>query len=135
MLEKIKFKGFETSASEFKELEDAEGGKYKVTFEGYKFTSDKDEDEEFSWIEVIAEPNITGYSKDDTENTTPVFNVDLTITLFFDVQSEDIVSYDFFKKNIWFFENFVAISTKLAVESTLLHTPLSTIKLPWSIPT
>ncbi|MEZ2829067.1 hypothetical protein [Serratia liquefaciens] len=134
MLEKVRFKGFETASSQFKEHEDAEGGKYRVSFEGYGVTSEKDEEEGTCWIQIEVKPTIQGFSESDPENKEPVFEVDLTIVLFFDYLSDEPLGEEYITENIWFFENFITISTKLAVESTLNHTALNTIKLPWSTP-
>lgn len=134
MLEKVRFKGFETASSQFKEHEDAEGGKYRVSFEPYSVTSEKDEEDGACWIQIKVKPTIQGFSESDPENKKPVFEVDLTIVLFFDYLSDEPLGQEYITENIWFFENFITISTKLAVESTLAHTALNTIKLPWSTP-
>lgn len=136
MLEKIRFKGFDIASSQFKEHEDADGGKYRVSFEAYGVTSEKNDEEGDCWIQIEIKPKIQGFNESaDPESTTPVFEVEMTLVLFFDYLAEEPLSEEYITDNIWFFENFITISTKLAVESTLSHTALNTIKLPWSTPT
>ena len=135
MLEKIRFKGFEIASSQFKEHGEAEGGKYKVSFEGYGISSEKNDEDGDCWIQIEAKPKIQGFDESaDPESTTPVFEVDLTMVLFFDYLDEAPLEQEYIVENIWFFENFITISTKLAVESILSHTALNTINLPWSTP-
>ncbi|MBS3894881.1 MULTISPECIES: hypothetical protein [Serratia] len=135
MLEKIKFKGFEIASSQFTENGDTEGGKYNVSFEGYGVTSEKNDDGGGCWIQIEVKPRIHGFNESaDPESATPVFEVELSMLLFFDYLAEEPLSKSYISENIWFFENFITISTKLAVESTLSHTVLNTIKLPWSTP-
>ncbi|HAT4981060.1 TPA: hypothetical protein I9744_004274, partial [Serratia marcescens] len=127
MLDKVKFKGFEIASSQFQEHEDAEGGKYRVSFDGYGITSEKNEEDGECWIQIEVKPKIQGFNGAvDPEKSTPVFEVDLTIVLIFDYLSDDPLKEEYITENIWFFENFIAISTKLAVESTLNHTTLNT---------
>lgn len=135
MLEKIRFKGFDVTSSQFKEHEDSDGGKYKVSFEGYGVNTEKNDEGGDCWIQIEVKPTIQGYNESaDPKITTPVFEAELTIVLFFDYLADEPLSEDYITENIWFFENFITISTKLAVESTLSHTALNTIKLPWSTP-
>lgn len=135
MLSKIKYKGFEIASSQFVEHKDIDGGHYDVSLEQSEFSSGCDEEENKSWAQMVIQPSVFGYEEDSGSDSRELaFEVKLKVYIFFEIEGKEIISEEFFEENSWFFENFLAISIKLAVESVLKNTPLHTIKLPWSVP-
>ncbi|CFQ98171.1 MULTISPECIES: hypothetical protein [Yersinia] len=133
MLDKIIFKGFEVTSSEYNEYKDAEGGKFRVLFDHYKLLQDADDDGNREII-IEAAPSINGYSEDGEDEDDLAFKVKIALRLYFDFESDRDMTEDECSKNSWFFDNFVSIATKLTVESTLKHTSIKSIELPWSRP-
>ncbi len=52
----------------------------------------------------------------------------------FDIMNGELIDEKFFVKNSWYFENFMSLTLKLAVDSVLKHTSLSDIYFPWYSP-
>lgn len=140
MLERIKFKGFEVSSSQFIEHKDSNGGRYKLVVSDGDFGSEYDEELEKCWAQLAIDASIKGYDDgafDDPENPDEeglAFEVNLKLFIFYDIEGKEPIEEDFYESNHWFFENFTSISLRLAFESMLERTPMRTIKLPWSVP-
>lgn len=140
MLDKIKYKGFEVVSSQFTEHKDSEGGRYNVSLNGCEFSSGYNEQESKSWAQLIIEPCVQGYEdsaydqQEEPDAEGLAFEVNMKIYVFFDIEGRELITEAFFNENTWFFENFMAVSLKLAIESVLKNTPLNTISLPWSVP-
>ncbi|MBW9464281.1 MULTISPECIES: hypothetical protein [Kluyvera] len=140
MLERIKFKGFEVSSSQFIEHKDSDGGRYKLVVSDCDFGSGYDEEQEKCWAQLTIDASVKGYDDgalDDLDNPDEeglAFEVNLKIFIFYDIEGKEPIEEEFYESNQWFFENFTSIALKLAFESTLERTPMRTIKLPWSVP-
>jgi len=143
MLEKIKYQGFEITSSQFTEHREIAGGRYNVSVNECEFTSGFDEEESKNWAQLSLFPSIEGYedsanaenvNESEPDPASLAFEVKLKLFIYFEVEGSEVLTQEFFEKNSWFFENYMALSIKFAVESVLKHTPLNTIKLPWSMP-
>jgi hypothetical protein len=140
MLEKIKFKGFDISSTQFVEHKDRDGGRFKLSVSDVEFGSGYDDEEHSGWAQLTLEASIKGYEDGALENPDEpneeglAFEVNLKIDIFYDVEDEKPITEEFYESNLWFFENFTSIALKLAFESVLQRTPMRTIKLPWSVP-
>lgn len=136
MLKNIKFDGFDIVSSSFSDNSEAEGGRYRVSIEGFDFSSDRDENGN-CWAQIEFTPCIQGYPEGDDdpdEGEEPSFELRMELVLAFDIVDGDPVNEAFLIENSWFFENFMSISLKLAAESTLKFTPLRELSLPWHAP-
>ncbi|TCB98135.1 hypothetical protein E0L21_22460 [Kosakonia quasisacchari] len=140
MLEKIKYKGFEISSSQFVEHKDSEGGRFKLLVSDGQFASGYDEEDKKSWAQMVLEASIKGYTDEALDNPDEpdenglAFEANVKIDVFYDIEGDEPISEEFYTSNLWFFENFTSITLKLAFETILERTPMRTIKLPWSVP-
>ncbi|KDE37461.1 hypothetical protein AW40_07070 [Kosakonia radicincitans UMEnt01/12] len=140
MLEKIKYKGFDISSSQFVEHKDSEGGRFKLLVSNGQFVSGYDEELKKSWAQMALEASIKGYNDEALENPDEpdeeglAFEANLKIDVFYDIEGDEPIDEKFYMANEWFFENFTSITLKLAFESVFERTPMRTIKLPWSVP-
>ncbi|HAV1874337.1 TPA: hypothetical protein JG889_000959 [Enterobacter hormaechei subsp. steigerwaltii] len=137
MLEKIRFTGFDIEGSSLyiNENDDSEGGKYNLKFSDQKVTPQLDDDGNFLFIEVT--PTMQGYSRERPEaevdeDEDVIFQVQVKLTLTFECFLDEELTQDIYNENSWFFENYVYICTKQAIEKMLKDTVLETISLPWS---
>ncbi|EOG5422579.1 hypothetical protein ACLE0V_000035 [Cronobacter sakazakii] len=141
MLDKIKYNGFEVSSSQFIEHKDSDGGRYKVSINECEFSSDYDEESGKAWAQMCIEASVKGYEEGALDNPDEpnedglAFEVNLKFYIFFDINGNEPLTEESFEENAWFFENFMAITLKLAIESVLVHTPMDSIRIPWSVPT
>ena len=83
-------------------------------------------------------PKVSGYPDAEGEpsaDEAPVFEVDLDLTLFFEISDQDLnVDSEFYKANSWFFKNHITTAVKLATESMLKYTPMYELNMPWIVP-
>lgn len=138
MLEKLHFLDFHVNASDFKMNGDPDdGGRYKVTFSKFNFESGIDEDGD-NMLRIAVCPKVSGYPDGTDEpvaDEVPVFEVNLDLTLFFEISDQDLnVDLEFYKGNSWFFKNHITTAVKLATESMLKYTPMYELSMPWVVP-
>lgn len=131
MLENIRFRGFDVEGSSLKiHRDESEGGKFNVKFLEHEVVFQNDEDG--NWIFVQVKPTATGYSDSDEDTENPVFEAFVALSLAFECNFKEDLEEDFHEKNSWFFENFVSVAAKIAIENLLKGSALETISLPWS---
>lgn len=135
MLERIRFKGFDIEGSSLyiKDDDSIEGGKFNVTFTEQKIIPQLDEDGNFLFIEVT--PSMIGYPHDKTDSENDediIFKAEVKLALTFECYLKEEINQELHNKHKWFFENYIYVCTKLALEKILKDTALETISLPWS---
>jgi hypothetical protein len=138
MLEHIHFLGFGVNRSDFKmNANTDDGGRYKVTFSNFDFESEVDDNGE-NTFRIFISPKVCGYPEGDDEpapDVVPTFEVNLDLTLAFNIATKDFkIEPVFYKDNAWFFRTYITTATKLATESLLKFTPMHEISMPWVVP-
>lgn len=131
-LSKIKFRGYDVNGSSLVIHDETKEGRYKVSFGEISISTNSDEDG--NWMFVDVTPTVAGFEEDSVDEENPVFEATASLTVSFQCDFEEIVSEEFYKENAWFFENFIYISTKLAIDNILRDTVLGDIGIPWSHP-
>ncbi len=134
MLQNIKYAGFDIVSSSFKDNTSDDGGFFKVSIEEVKFSSGRDDDGT-CWFRIGFSPSIKGYpDRDGAGDEEPSFELKMELITDFDIMNGELIDEKFFVKNSWYFENFMSLTLKLAVDSVLKHTSLSDIYFPWYSP-
>ncbi|EEC8802969.1 hypothetical protein WKC13_004661 [Escherichia coli] len=136
MLKNIKYAGFDIVSSSFRDNTSDDGGFFKVSIEELKFASGRDDDGT-SWFRIGFSPSIKGYPDREGEpvgDEEPSFELKMELITDFDIINGGAIDEKFFVENSWYFENFMSLTLKLAVDSVLKHTSLSDIYFPWYVP-
>ncbi|WP_135716216.1 hypothetical protein [Klebsiella pneumoniae] len=128
-LTKIRFRGFDVNSSSLQIHDASQGGKYRIKFlDDYSIAPDNDEDG--NWFTADVKVILEGYVSD--EQSKPVFEVNVSLTLSFECGFEGDVTKEFYHDNYWFFENYVFVAAKISIEHILKDTVLETISMPWA---
>ncbi|ENL8725982.1 hypothetical protein AB6I73_000841 [Citrobacter amalonaticus] len=132
---KIFFDGFDVTSSRFVDHDnsDVEGGRFNVDFTELKFTAEKESEElQYIYLETVAILKAyNGLSTEEYLDENLAFECDVSLSLVFKYLSDKELTNEEFESNLWFFENYISLSGKLALESLLKNTMIETIKLPW----
>jgi len=109
-----------------------DGGKYHITMDDVELRVDNDEDG--NWFHTDIAVVVKGFESIDNpdDESDPVFEINLLVTLSYEINSEEEMSQDFYEENHWFFDNFITMSAKISIDKLVAHTVLSTIDAPWS---
>lgn len=131
----VYFKGYEVSSVKFIEHptgESTEGGRFDVRWGKVKIAFGDDVDGE-KFIHVNAHPTLKAYSGEDEKSEEKLaFECEISLCVIFNYKAENHITEEIFEKYKWFFDNYLALSSKLALETAMRNTAIDSISLPWS---
>lgn len=135
IIKDIYFNGYEVLAVRFIEHpkgENTEGGRFDVVWGKVKIGfGEEDNGEKF--IHINAKPTLKAYSGEDEKSEEKLaFECEITLRIIFNYKGEHHITEEAFEKNRWFFDNYLALCSKLALENAMKNTAIESISLPWS---
>lgn len=135
MLNNIGFDGFLIKSSNYKVNDVTDKGTFNVFFSDSVIRVFKNEETQEQQISLTFDVDMVGYSENtdpESDEAEPAFEVNFVIeTLFVDLNEKHMEEKDI-EENMWFFENFNQISTKIAAENSFKNSEISHIPIPWT---
>ncbi|CDH26638.1 hypothetical protein [Xenorhabdus bovienii] len=137
MLNKIIYSGYDIEKFSFEIIKDSDGGTYstKINNDTISFF-ERDPDKQEHPFDIKLDVDLTAYANEGNAEEDLAFILSASLRIAFIIRDPDIneLSEEFMDQNNWFFENYVALSIKLALESLLKNTPFDGLELRWSRP-
>lgn len=135
IIQDIHFDGFDITSSRFvdRDESDTDGGRFNVDYKGLNFSSfqENEETHDFTLDTTAILKAYNGEATEDYSDDNLAFECEVSFSMRFKYFSEKAIEESDIEKNLWFFENYLFLSGKLALESVLSHTMIDTITLPW----
>ncbi|END9122938.1 hypothetical protein ACUU8A_000369 [Enterobacter hormaechei] len=135
IIKDIHFNGFDITSSRFVERDesDTDGGRFNVDYKGLNFSSlqENEGNHEFFLDTTAILKAYNGEATEDYSDENLAFECEVSFSMRFKYLSEKGIEESDIEKNLWFFENYLFLSGKLALESVLRHTVIDTITFPW----
>ncbi|WP_123329722.1 hypothetical protein [Erwinia sp. JUb26] len=135
MLKGIGFDGFNTKSASYEINDISERGSFNVFFSDPDVTISKETDVQYQQILMKFEVSMLGYAEGvdpEKEDSEVAFEAQFTIETYFTDHNENPMNENDIQENMWFFENFNQISTRIAADSTFKNSDINHIPIPWT---
>lgn len=135
MLKNIGFEGFTVKSSKFQVNDISEQGTFHVSFSEIDveiIEADKDAPQH---IIMTFDVSMIGHSEgSDTKDLEeePAFEAEFVIETSYKDLNEKVMSEDDIHENLWFFENFNQIATKIASDNIFKNSEIGYMPIPWT---
>ncbi|MDE9552873.1 hypothetical protein [Xenorhabdus bovienii] len=135
MLNKIIYSGYDIEKFSFEIRKDSDDGIYSAKIINHSISfHEKNLDRQEYPFDIKLDVDLTAYSNEGNTEEDLAFILSASLRITFIIRDTDIseLSEEFINQNSWFFDNYVSLSIKLALESLLKNTPFDGLELPWS---
>lgn len=135
MLKNVGFEGFTVKSSNFQVNDITEKGIFNVSFSDIDIgivEPDKDGPQQ---IIMTFEVSMVGHSDGadvDDPDVEPAFEANFQIETTYKDLNEKVMSEDDIHENLWFFENFNQIATKIASDNIFKNSEIGYMPIPWT---
>lgn len=132
MLKNIGFDGFSVKTSSFHVNDITEQGTFNVSFSEIHVGIVEADKESPQQIIMTFDVSMVGHAEGVDPEVDPAFEANFVLeTVFIDINEKPMSEEDI-HENLWFFENFNQIATKIASENIFKHSDISHMPIPWT---
>lgn len=135
MLKNIGFEGFTVKSSKFQVNELTEQGTFNVSFSEPDVDFIEAEEDSPQQIVMTFDVNMVGHAEGVDANdpeVEPAFEAEFLIETTYRDLNEKAMSEEDINQNLWFFENFNQIATKIASDNIFKNTEIGYMPIPWT---